>query len=225
VDQRGVSAMRRSSPDNIGRRGETGESPGATRPRLRGLRDHPIFANPRRASVRRSAPNGTHRQRPLPLHRTPSFDADPSLPSGDSTEGRRGGPDPAEAVRPTAGTLLVVDDDPNVLKVASKVLRRGGYEVLEAGSGEEALRVAEEVGGKFDLLLTDVVMPGMGGRQVGEGIRARFPKVRVLYMSAYTEDDVLLRGIRGAEAAFISKPFTVSGLRDKVRTVLEGRPH
>ncbi len=117
-------------------------------------------------------------------------------------------------------TVLVVDDDPSVLRVASKVLVRAGYSVLEANGGREALDVAAGRGGELDLLLTDVVMPGMSGRELGEELVARYPGVRVLYMSAYTEDEVILQGVRVAEVDFISKPFTVDGLRAKVQEVL-----
>jgi CheY-like chemotaxis protein len=119
-------------------------------------------------------------------------------------------------------TVLVVDDDAPVLRVASKVLQRVGYEVLEANGGAEALELAEERGGEIDLLLTDVVMPGMGGRELSQEMTARYPDVRVLFMSAYTEDEVILQGVRVAEVDFIAKPFTVEGLRAKVREVLNG---
>ena len=124
----------------------------------------------------------------------------------------------------TVETILVVDDDPSVLQVASKVLKRGGYDVLEAEGGEAALKVADEWDGKISMLLTDVVMPGMGGRELSEAFAEKYPEVRVLFMSAYTEDEVILRGVRVAEVNFISKPFTVKGLRDRVRTVLD-LPH
>lgn len=130
---------------------------------------------------------------------------------------------------PNAGTssqgrgevVLVVDDDPAVLRMASKVLRRGGYEVLEAGGGPEALTIADDHEGKIELLLTDVVMPEMGGREVSEALHKRYPHICVLFMSAYTEDEVILRGVRVAEVNFVSKPFTVDGLRNKVREVLD----
>jgi two-component system, cell cycle sensor histidine kinase and response regulator CckA len=128
---------------------------------------------------------------------------------------------PASAPQGRGELILVVDDDPAVLRMASKVLRRGGYEVLEAGGGSDALRIAEEHDGKIQLLLTDVVMPEMGGREVSEELRARYPRIRVLFMSAYTEDEVILRGVRVAEVNFVSKPFTVDGLRNKVREVLD----
>lgn len=119
-------------------------------------------------------------------------------------------------------TILVVDDDASVLRVASKVLVRAGYDVLEANGGPEALQLADERDGALDLLLTDVVMPGMSGRELGQELTARYPGIRVLYMSAYTEDEVILQGVRVAEVNFIAKPFTVQGLRVKVREVLEG---
>lgn len=122
---------------------------------------------------------------------------------------------------PGGETVLVVDDDPAVLQVVSKVLRRSGYQVLEAGGGPEALRVLEAEGGRIHLLLTDVVMPGMGGREVSEAVAARCRGVKILFMSAYTEDEVILQGVRVAEVNFISKPFTVDKLRTKVREVLD----
>jgi CheY-like chemotaxis protein len=132
-----------------------------------------------------------------------------------------GSPDPG----PGGGeTVLIVDDDPAVLQVASKVLRRGGYRALEARGGPEALRVVEQVEGKIDLLLTDIVMPDMNGRALSETLSARYPHVRVLFMSGYTEDEVILKGVRIAEVNFISKPFTIDGLRAKVREVLDLDP-
>ena len=125
------------------------------------------------------------------------------------------------AVGPGGKTVLVVDDDTAVRHVASKVLRRGGYQVLEAAGGEEALAIAEERSEEIDLLLTDVVMPGMSGRELSEVMGERYPHMPVLFMSAYTEDEVILRGIRVADVHFIEKPFTVDGLRQKVQEVLE----
>ncbi len=117
-------------------------------------------------------------------------------------------------------TILVVDDDASVLRVASKVLARAGYDVLEANGGAQALELVEERKGKLDLLLTDVVMPGMSGRELGQELSSRYPGVHVLYMSAYTEDEVILQGVRVAEVNFIAKPFTVQGLRTKVKEIL-----
>lgn len=136
-------------------------------------------------------------------------------PSADASQKDPG----AEAVT-SLGTVLVVDDEISVLQVASKVLRRGGYDVIEAPGGEEALRVAAEYPGKIDLLLTDVMMPGMSGRKLGEAFTELHPSTSVLFMSAYTQDEIILQGVRVAEMNFISKPFTVSALREKVRMIL-----
>ena len=118
-------------------------------------------------------------------------------------------------------TVLVVDDDASVLRVTAKVLRRVGYNVLEAGSGDDALLTVDEAEGRIDLLLTDVVMPRMNGRELSEALLARYPDVRVLFMSGYTEDEVILQGVRVAEVNFINKPFSVESLRERVKQVLE----
>jgi len=120
------------------------------------------------------------------------------------------------------GTILVVDDDEAVLNVACRVLRRGGYDVVPATGGRAALAVAEGRRGSFDLLLTDLVMPGMSGRELAEEVVARFPDVQVLYMSAYTDDEIVLDGLKTSDVSFIPKPFTVEGLREKVRRVIAG---
>ena len=120
----------------------------------------------------------------------------------------------------TIAVILVVDDDLAVREVASRVLRRAGYRVLEAADGQEALAVARGEAGRLDLLLTDVVMPGMNGRELAERLTEVRPETRLLYMSAYTEDEVILRGIRIAEMNFLSKPFSLDTLRDAVRQAL-----
>jgi len=119
-------------------------------------------------------------------------------------------------------TVLVVDDDDAVRAVASKVLRRSGYHVLEASGGRDALRIARERGGAVDLLLTDVVMPELDGRELSERLRADYPDIRVLFMSAYTEDEVILQGVQVAQVNFLSKPFNLESLTRSVREVLEG---
>jgi two-component system cell cycle sensor histidine kinase/response regulator CckA len=116
--------------------------------------------------------------------------------------------------------ILVVDDDAAVRQVTARVLERQGYRVLQAGEGAEALRVARELSGPLDLLLTDVVMPGMNGRELGEQLAALRPETRLLYMSAYTEDEVVLRGIRVSEVGFVYKPFSLEGLEAAVKRAL-----
>lgn len=119
---------------------------------------------------------------------------------------------------PTA-VILVVDDDPAVRQVAARVLQRAGYRVLQAGEGVEALDVARGYPGRLDLLLTDVVMPGMNGRELSERLIEERPDTRLLYMSAYTEDEVILRGVR-VGINFLYKPFSLEDLTEAVRQVL-----
>jgi two-component system cell cycle sensor histidine kinase/response regulator CckA len=120
---------------------------------------------------------------------------------------------------PTA-IILVVDDDPAVLEVAARVLERAGYSVLQAANGLEAVAMARSHQGRLDLVLTDVVMPGMNGRELGELMGRERPETRLLYMSAYTEDEVILRGVSVAGMNFVYKPFTLDGLAEAVRRAL-----
>jgi two-component system cell cycle sensor histidine kinase/response regulator CckA len=120
----------------------------------------------------------------------------------------------------TMPVILVVDDDPAVLEVAARVLERAGYEVLQAAEGAEALEVARAHEGRVDLVLTDVVMPGMSGRELGDRLTRERPGTRLLYMSAYTEDEAILRGVEIAGMNFLGKPFSLEGLADAVRQAL-----
>ena len=117
------------------------------------------------------------------------------------------------------GRLLVVDDDPAVLTVASRILSRAGYDVSSAEGSAAALELAEEEG-SFDLLLTDVVMPGMNGRELAEAFHERWPETPVLYMSAYTEDEVIREGIRLNSVTLLSKPFSVEEIVGAVESAL-----
>lgn len=119
-------------------------------------------------------------------------------------------------------SILVVDDDEAVLSVVAKVLSRQGYRVSTASNGEAGLKVAAEADEPFALMVTDMVMPGMNGRELAEAMAVQSPSTLVLYMSAYTEDEILRKGVRASDVHFISKPFTVDGLREKVRNVLDG---
>ena len=116
--------------------------------------------------------------------------------------------------------VLIVDDDPAVLEVAAKVLERIGYEVLQATEGAQALELLRSHTGRLDLVLTDVVMPGMGGHELGERIAQERPGTRFLYMSAYTEDEAMLYGVRVAGMNFLRKPFSLRALADAVRQAL-----
>ena len=140
---------------------------------------------------------------------------------------RAAGPEPTPGPAPveyrTGGheTILLVEDEPLVLLIASEALREAGYKVLTANSGPEALRMAEAFEGHIDLLLTDVVMPELGGRQVAERLLEQRPDTRVLYMSGYTDDAIVRHGVLEQGVAFLSKPFTPDGLARKVRIVLD----
>jgi PAS domain S-box-containing protein len=118
-------------------------------------------------------------------------------------------------------TVLVVEDAPAVRAVARHVLERQGYTILEASNGDAALQLAAAHAGPIHLLLTDVVMPGMSGRQVAEKLAIRRPEMRVLYASGYTDDSIVRHGILEEGIAYLQKPFTPESLARKVRDVLD----
>jgi PAS domain S-box-containing protein len=119
-------------------------------------------------------------------------------------------------------TILLVEDEQRVRDLVSTVLRRCGYTVLEACRGEEALEVARKHVAPIHLLLSDIVMPGMGGRNVAARITELRPGTRILLMSGYSDDVILRTGIEAAKTPFIQKPFTATDLALKVREVLSG---
>ena len=125
--------------------------------------------------------------------------------------------------RPPRGaeTVLLVEDDAGVRVLACHVLAGCGYDVLEAAGGDEALRVAERYGGPIHLVVTDVVMPGAGGRAIAEQVVARHPAARVLFVSGYTDDAVLRHGVLREGVNFLQKPFSPVALAFKVREVLD----
>jgi two-component system, cell cycle sensor histidine kinase and response regulator CckA len=126
----------------------------------------------------------------------------------------------APAAAPRAATILLVEDDGSVRGLARTVLVRAGYQVLEAENGPAALARSEAHHGAIDLLLTDVVMPRMSGREVAEQLCARRPELRVLFMSGYPDDAILRHGILERAIAFLPKPLTPTALLTKVREVL-----
>ncbi|MBP3955540.1 response regulator [Gemmata sp. G18] len=121
-----------------------------------------------------------------------------------------------------AETLLLVEDEPTVRAVARHVLLACGYHVLEAEDGLDGLRVARSHAGRIDLLVSDVVMPNLGGRQLAEQLQQERPGLRVLFVSGYTDDVVLRHGVLEAEVAFLQKPYPPAVLAAKVRAVLDG---
>ncbi|HET7058132.1 MAG TPA: response regulator [Nitrospiraceae bacterium] len=118
-------------------------------------------------------------------------------------------------------TILLVEDEMMVRGLARVILEGYGYTVLETANGAEALRMCREHDGVIHLMVTDVVMPEMSGREVADQVRHVMPTTKVLYMSGFTDDAVLLHGVLSAEDTFLQKPFTSSSLAAKVRAVLD----
>jgi PAS domain S-box-containing protein len=126
-----------------------------------------------------------------------------------------------ESAGTASGTILLVEDDPAVRAIARRILLRAGYDVLDAPGPEQAIRIADRMRGKLDLLLTDVVMPKMNGRQLWEQIHEHHPATGVVYMSGYTNDEILRRGgVVGTHIRLVGKPFTPAELLDAVRETL-----
>src|ERR1019366_1825247 len=122
---------------------------------------------------------------------------------------------------PTGGeTVLVVEDEPSLRLLAKTMLLRLGYEVLEAESGAQALELHEGHEGAIDILLTDVIMPQMSGAQLANELRAKDPKLKILFMSGYTDDMLDSYGVLGGKTQLIQKPFNLEGLGAAIRAVL-----
>jgi CheY-like chemotaxis protein len=126
-----------------------------------------------------------------------------------------------ELPRGTEAVLLVEDED-EVRALTRLVLEGCGYRVLEARHGAEALQISERHPERIDLLLTDVVMPGLGGREVADRLTAQRPGLKVLFLSGYTDDSVVRHGVREDTVHFLQKPFTAVSLTRKMREVLDG---
>jgi len=120
-------------------------------------------------------------------------------------------------------TVLLVEDEDGVRRLARLSLERHGYTVLEANGGREAIELADAYQGRIDVLLTDVVMPEINGREVSERLLARRPDLKVLFMSGYNDDAVVRHGVVGSPAAFLQKPFDSRTLATRVRDVLGGQ--
>ena len=136
---------------------------------------------------------------------------------------------PGEAGAPAAAphgseTVLLVEDEPEVRGLARDILHQQGYTVLESADVDEALRIGRDHVGPIHLLVTDVVMPQMGGRELADRLRTRRRETKVLYVSGYTDDAILHQGVLETGTAFLPKPFTAAALAHKVRQVLDGAP-
>lgn len=136
-------------------------------------------------------------------------------------------PAAAEPVEPSApmgtGVILLVEDEESVRSMASRILTRAGYEVLEAGNGIEALELLRSTGRKVDLLLSDVIMPGMGGRELATQLVQMLPGIRVLFMTGYADNFVLESDLLEAGASVVNKPFNINDLTRRVHETLTKR--
>jgi PAS domain S-box-containing protein len=142
-----------------------------------------------------------------------SADSTPSAPA----------PAPPRPGQPRAGheTLLVVEDEPMILRVACMALEKLGYRVHAAADGLAALEVAANVSGRIDLLVTDVVMPRLGGRELARRLAEIRPETKVLYTSGYAENAIAFGGVLSEGINFMQKPYSLSALAERVRVVLD----
>ncbi len=140
-------------------------------------------------------------------------------------QSREQGPEKAKETRETpvgkGETVLIVEDEPSILTLVQRFLKRLEYNVLTASTPKNAAAVAEEHDGRIDLLITDVVMPGMNGRELAENLRTRYPRIKVLFMSGYSANAIAHHGVLDPGVNFIQKPFTNQDLAVKVKEALK----
>ena len=117
-------------------------------------------------------------------------------------------------------TILLVEDEDFVRNVTREVLELSGYRVLEAIDAEGGIELYNEFGDEIDLLLTDLIMPGLNGRELASKLSAVSPTIKVIFMSGYTDNPVIRKDLSHLESNYLQKPFTLDGLIDKVREVL-----
>jgi two-component system, cell cycle sensor histidine kinase and response regulator CckA len=131
-------------------------------------------------------------------------------------------PEDVESAKPGTETVLLVEDEKDVRDLVRLILESNSYRVLEASNGREALTIADDHAGTIHMVITDVVMPEMNGRQLVESLRLRRRGIRVLYMSGYTNDAIVRHGIAETTDAFVQKPFSPLLLTTTVRDILDG---
>lgn len=173
---------------------------------------------------RRALPQPTGLDRGIasvPLPGSPLKESSDEVAARQSSEAKSGRVRRLKHGAPTGKeTILLVDDEKSLRKLGKRVLSAAGYRVLEASDGAMALRVAAEEVGEIDLVLTDVEMPTLGGRGMVDELHELSPGIRVLFMSGYTDNEILRRGIRTSQTEFLQKPFTAETLCAAVRAVL-----
>lgn len=147
------------------------------------------------------------------------------LPTVDGDRPAIGDQDAAEVTNCNGDeTVLLAEDNLEVRQLIQRALASYGYQVLEAADSVDAIRIAAEFEGRIDLLVTDVIMPRIGGADLADQIRSSHPETRVLYISGYTNDAIIRHGIMTADVNFLQKPFTPAGLANKVRRTLDQGP-
>jgi two-component system, cell cycle sensor histidine kinase and response regulator CckA len=141
------------------------------------------------------------------------------LPLAEDTAGAR--PVPSPRVHATGETILIVEDEPAVRHMTSRALQELGYGVMEASGGHEALGILEREGGQIDILVTDVILAGMDGPELARRAKQLRPELPVLFMSGYTDDDIVRRGLLDVGQPFLQKPFTPDALSAQVAALLK----
>jgi DNA-binding NtrC family response regulator len=121
-------------------------------------------------------------------------------------------------------TILLVEDDNEVRQLVGAMLRRGGFRLIQANGGEEAIARVADAKGRVDLMVTDVVMPRMSGPDLSATLSALYPGLKVIYMSGYLDDQLRAHGLSYRAPNFLQKPFTQEALIRKIREVLAGPP-
>jgi CheY-like chemotaxis protein len=131
---------------------------------------------------------------------------------------------PKKATLDGSETILVVEDEKNVRNMVRRMLMAAGYKVMAAESGEQALRLCKECPDAIDILITDVVMPNMDGRELKASVKLLRPEIKTLFMSGYTGEAIAQHGVQECGTEFIAKPFDATELKTKIRELLDRRP-